>query len=89
MNNSFFNPEDKLSERRKEEQSWKTGQMGLGTILPKRRNYPDSGKTVQIQGKREKRANGSGDDFTQRTKWPKEGFAPNGPDTWKNGKTGN
>ena len=69
MNNSFFNPEDKLSERRKEEQSWKNGQMGLGTILPKGRNYPkdaDSGKitqTVPILGKREKRAIGSGDGF--------------------------
>ena len=72
MDNSFFNPEDKLSERRREdreEQFRENGQMGLGTILPKGRNYPkdaDSGKitqTVPILGKREKRAIGSGDGF--------------------------
>jgi hypothetical protein len=65
MDNSFFNPEDKLSERRREEreeQIRKNGQIVSGTILPKGRN--DSGKITQyfqILQKREKRAFGSGE----------------------------
>ena len=70
MDNSFFNPEDKLSERRREEreeQIRKNGQIVSVTILPKGRNDSkdrDSGKITQyfqILQKREKRAFGSGE----------------------------
>ena len=70
MDNSFFNPEDKLSERRREEreeQIRKNWQIVSGTSLPKGRNDSkdrDSGKITQyfqILQKREKRAFASGE----------------------------